>query len=113
LYITTPTAKGAHREEHNDARSTGLSYRTVRDENEEEGLHRIEAERESLGQMNSEERFEHLKNEIDRLEKERSEVIMASKPNRKRVNYLTALLVLLFMVILGNLTGKMLAYEGR
>jgi hypothetical protein len=41
------------------------------------------------------------------LEKERSEVIMASKPT-KRVNLVTAVLILLFMIILGNSTGKIL-----
>lgn len=38
---------------------------------------------------------------------------MASKPNKKGINILTAFLILLFMVIVGNLSGKMLTYKGK
>ncbi len=50
--------------------------------------------------------------EIDKLEKERSEIIMAPKPT-KRLNLLAAVLILLFMIIVGNLTGKMVVTKGK
>jgi uncharacterized membrane protein (UPF0182 family) len=62
--------------------------------------------------MNNEEKFEYLKGEIDKLEKERSEVIMAAKPSR-RINILAAVLILFFMIVVGNLTGKMIGNKTR
>ena len=102
LYINAPTPRGQHREDIGDNKSSlsnRISYRTAIDENEDHTVHRYEGA--------AEEKFEQLKGEIDKLEKERSEVIMASKPT-KRVNVLTAVLILLFMIIVGNFSGKLL-----
>jgi hypothetical protein len=103
------------REDHSDAKSAlsnRLSYRTARDENEDPAMLRFDERRESYGNMNSEQKFEHLKGEIDKLEKERSEVIMASKPT-KRINIIALVLIFLFMVVVGNLTTKMVVHNGR
>lgn len=62
--------------------------------------------------MNNEEKFEYLKAEIDKLEKERSEVIMAAKPTQ-RINIIAVVLILLFMIVVGNLTGRMIGNKTR
>ncbi len=64
-------------------------------------------ERFSPEELSSEERFEYLKQEIDRTEKERSEVIMAPRPKQQR-NWVILMVVLIVMLLAGNATGKAL-----
>lgn len=75
---------------------------TVRDEKEDVGLERFSPE-----ELSSEERFEYLKQEIDRTEKERSEAIMAPRPKQQR-NWVVLIVIILVMLLVGNITGKAL-----
>ena len=78
---------------------------TVRDEKEDMRLERF-----SPDELSSEERFEYLKQEIDKTEKERSEVIMAPRPKQHR-NWAVLMSILIVMIVVGNAAGK--ALEGR
>ena len=66
----------------------------------------------SYDTMNSDQKFEYLTREIDRLEKEKSEIIMTSTP-KKVPNIFKIILVLIIGLILGNLLGKGLGLGRR
>jgi hypothetical protein len=55
--------------------------------------------------MGSEDKFQHLKDEIDKMERERSELIMASKPHNKQAAIIKFLVVIIVLLIAGNLAG--------
>jgi hypothetical protein len=56
--------------------------------------------------MGNEEKFQHLKDEIDKMEKQRSELIMGSKPQRTGANLIKYLVVAVLMLVLGNILGR-------
>jgi len=72
----------------------------VRDEREDISLERFSPE-----ELNEEQRFEYLKQEVDRAEKERSEAIMAAKPKKDR-NLVLIVAIFIAMLMLGNAVGK-------
>ena len=55
--------------------------------------------------MNSDQKFDYLRREIDRFEKEKSELIMTSKPRQNR-NLLKLVVIFILAVVVGNLAGK-------
>jgi hypothetical protein len=89
IYITERT-----NEEQSD------SCGSVRDEREDISLERFSPE-----ELNEEQRFEYLKQEVDRAEKERSEAIMAAKPKKDR-NLILIVAIFIAMLMLGNAVGK-------
>ena len=72
----------------------------MRDEREDISLERFSPE-----ELNEEQRFEYLKQEVDRAEKERSEAIMAAKPKKDR-NLALIVAIFIAMLMLGNAVGK-------
>lgn len=111
LYLNTPTAKGQKNEDYLDSKSNLTNrYKSVRDENEDVGLDRYGPDRGNYSEMSHEERFEYLKEEIDKLEKERSEIIMASKP-KKNMNLVTVVLILILMIVVGNIGGNLIGSQ--
>lgn len=93
------------------ALSNRQTYRTVYEHHPSSPSLELEIDSPAYEQLSSEEKFEQLKAEIDKLEKERSEVIMA-QPTRTRPNLIKLVVVAVLMLVLGNLLGRAIGLPG-
>ena len=55
--------------------------------------------------MNAEQKSEYLNRELERLEKEKSELLITSSPKSNR-NLLKIVIILLMALVVGNLIGR-------